>query len=1024
MNVSAWAIKKPVPSLLLFVLLTIVGLISFNKMGIQNFPDVDLPIITISATLEGASPTQLENDVARKIEDQIATIDKVKHINTSISQGSVVLTIEFEFEKDGEEALSQIRNAIDIATPELPSSMDPPVISKVTTSGEPFVTYAIASNEMDIRQLSWFVDNSLDKELRKIKGIGSVNRIGGVDREINVLLDSTKLASLGLTAEQVTNQLYNMQKDLTAGEGRIAIQNQSIRVLAAARSANELKAIYLPVDQERFVQLKDVGRVIDTYTEKTQIAQLNGNEIIAVELTRSKGTSEVDVSERVNDAIKSIKDKYPNVEITKVYDTTGPVLENYAGSMNMLYEGALLAVIVVFWFLRDWRATLVSATALPLSVIPTFLVMHLLGFSINQLTLLSLALVIGILVDDAIVEVENIMRHLNMGKTPFQAAMEAANEIGLAVVATTFTLVAVFLPTGFMSGVSGKFFEQFGLTAAVAVLFSLLVARMLTPMLAAYLMKNKKHEAKDSWLMHKYLEVASWCQTHRKTTIGSSLFFFVGSVAILPLLPTGFVPASDIGQTQVTIELPPGSQLSESIFTVDEARKKLSTIDEIKSVFAVIGNSTGSGSVQGQANSSGNVRFNKLVLDLSHRDNRQSSQVEVEKEIRNVLASLPGVRVSVGGTNSGESLEITLVGDSPLALKKTALSVEKELQAIPGLGSLTSGISLQQPEIQILPDYEKASRLNITSAQLANVVRLATYGDYEQILPKLNLAERQIPIRVKQSETNRTSLERIENIKIPTAAGMTLLGNVATISLGSSDSVINRLDRERQITIKVELGGQSMGEVMSKVASLPTLQHLPKGVRQVDAGEAESMKELFSSFGIAMLLGLLCIYVVLVLLFHDFMQPATILAAIPLSAGGAFFALFVTNNSLSLPSVIGVIMLMGVVTKNSILLVEYAVIARRELGMKRKEALIDACHKRARPIVMTTIAMAMGMLPTAIGLGGDPSFRAPMAIVVIGGLITSTFLSLIVIPVVFTYVDDFMMIIVKLIRRQGLRQLA
>ena len=1018
MNISAWSIKNPVPAVLLFILLTIVGLFSFHKMGIQNFPDIDFPMITVTATLEGASPSQLENDVARKLEDQISSIDKVKHINTTISRGSVSIAVEFEFEKDGEEALSQIRNAIDIVSPELPANMQPPVIAKVTTSGDPFVTYMVRADNMDLQQLSWFVDNTLNKAIRQVKGVGAVTRLGGVEREIQVILNSSKLAALELTAETVTNQLLNMQQDISAGESRIASKNQTIRVLAATHNANELSQIFLPTGSGRFVKLSEIADVIDTYAERDEIAQFNGDEVIAIQVTRSKGSSEVDVSKRVEEAIALLRIQYPEITLEQAYDTTSPVVENYQGSMNMLYEGAFLAVLVVFLFLKDWRATLVSAAALPLSVIPTFAVMYLLGFSINQLTLLSLALVIGILVDDAIVEVENIMRHLQMGKTPLQAAMEAANEIGLAVVATTFTLVAVFLPTGFMSGISGKFFEQFGMTAAIAVLFSLLVARMLTPMLAAYLMKANTHEHKSSRLMHLYTQTASWCQHHRKSTIAGALCFLAASVAILPLLPTGFVPPADIAQTKVMIELPPGSQLADSEDLVAAATARILTLPEVNDVFAVVGKALTSGAGPGQASSSGSARLSTLVVSLSHRTDRHESQVFIEKQIRDLLASLPGARFNVGGTNSGESLQITLVSESSIALKQAALDVEKDLRKLPGLGSISSGISVQQPEIQIVPHYVKAARLGVSSTQLANIIRLATYGDYEQSLPKLNLPERQIPVRVRQENNSREHLESLRRIQVPTNSGMTMLGNLADIYLGAGDSEIKRLDRMRQITVKVELGGQSIGDVMAAVSALPSLKQLPGNVRQVDAGEAENMSELFTSFGTAMLLGLLCIYIVRVLLFHDFMQPATILAAIPLSAGGAFFALLVTNNSLSLPSVIGVIMLMGVVTKNSILLVEYAVIARREFGFSRYKALMDACQKRARPIVMTTIAMGMGMLPTAIGIGADPSFRGPMAIVVIGGLITSTFLSLLVIPVVFTYVDDLVIWLSKVFQKE------
>jgi hydrophobe/amphiphile efflux-1 (HAE1) family protein len=1016
MNFSAWSIRNPVPAILLFVVLTVLGLIGLSRLPVQNFPDMDLPTINVSATLEGAAPAQLETEVARKLEDQIATLSGIEHVATTVTDGSVAISVQFELEKNSEEAQNQVRNAVDSVRAQLPSEMQAPTVSKVTTSGGAIATYTVQSDRMTEETLTWFVDNDVAKVMRATAGVGEVSRVGGVDREVRVELDPARLNGLGVSAATVAAQLTAVQKDLSGGEGRLAGQNQSLRTLGAVGTAAEVAALPIPLGDGRHARLDQLAKVSDTHAERSSYALIDGKPAVAFQITRTKGASEVDVVEAVAASVAKLQARYPQVTFAKAYDTVQPTVENYEGSMHLLYEGAALAVLVVFWFLRDWRATVVSALALPLSVIPTFAAMYFMGFTLNMLTLLALSLVIGILVDDAIVEVENIVRHLRMGKSPLQAATEAADEIGLAVIATTLTLVAVFLPTAFMGGIPGKFFRQFGLTAAVAVLASLLVARMLTPMMAAYLLKPEHDAAPDGWLMRRYLRLAAWCQHHRKTTTFAATGFFVASLALIPLLPTGFVPASDQSQTQVSIELAPGSRIEDTRAITDRALALIGSVQDVKRTFALVGTAVSAGG-PGGGTSSSDPRTATLTLSLTPRTERGYKQATIEKEIRQALAALAGARVSVGGGNTGESMQIVLAGDDSRQLEQAGKALERDLRSLKGIGSVTSDASLQRPEIQIRPDYARAAELGVTSSALAETVRVATYGDYSTGLGKLNLPQRQVYVRVRLADAARQDLDAIGQLRVKASNGSVPLASVASIGLGSSPSQTNRRDRLRQTTLKVELGGRSMGEVMREAEQLPALQSLPAGVTKLAAGDAERMAELFGSFGLAIGVGVLCIYIVLVLLFHDFLQPVTILAALPLSVGGALVALLATDNSLSMPSVIGLLMLMGVVTKNSILLVEYAVMARREHGMARFDALMDACHKRAQPILMTTIAMGVGMLPIALGIGADPSFRAPMAIGVIGGLLTSTLLSLLVSPVVFTYVDDLVQWIGRQTRR-------
>ena len=1009
MNVSAWAIRNPVPALMVFVLLCAGGMMSFNLMKVQNFPDLDLPTITVSASLPGASPSQLENDVARKIENSIATLQSVKHIYTKVQDGGVVITTEFRLEKPVQEALDEVRSAVSRVRAELPGDLRDPITTKLDLAAQPVLAYAISSTRMDDEALSWFVDDTLTRQLLKVPGVGAVNRVGGVAREMSIALDPTRLQALGTSAADISRRLRQIQQESAGGRTDLAGGEQPVRTLATVQTAADLGAMEISLSDGRRVRLDRVAEVTDTVAERRSSAYLDGKPVVGFEVSRSRGASEVEVGEGVRAALATLKEARPDIALTEAFDFATPVAEEYHGSLALLYEGAILAVIVVWLFLRDWRATFVSAVALPLSVIPAFIGIHLLGFSINVVTLLALSLVVGILVDDAIVEVENIVRHLRMGKTPYQAAMEAADEIGLAVIATTFTLIAVFLPTAFMAGIPGKFFKQFGWTASLAVLASLLVARLLTPMMAAYMMKPTGPSTGEGAVMRGYIRLAGWCLSNRLLTVLASLAFFVGSILLIPLLPTGFIPPDDTSQTQVHVELAPGSTLAQTEAMAERARELVAGVEHVKTIYTTVGGGSAGAdpfAPQGLAE----VRKATLTLLLDPRDARSVRKQVIEQRIREALTVLPGVRIKVGLGASGEKYVMVLSGDDPAALAEAAAAVEKDLRTIPGIGSIASSAALVRPELAVRPDLTRAADLGVTTAAIGETLRIATVGDYDTALPKVNLAERQIPVVVRLASSARENLATLERLAVPGSrpgAPPVMLGQVASLELSSGPAVINRYDRSRNVNFEVELSGQPLGEVSEAAENLPSMKNLPAGVRQTALGDAEVMGELFLSFGIAMLAGVLCIYVVLVLLFKDVLQPVTILAALPLSLGGAFVALLAASKSFSMPSLIGLIMLMGIATKNSILLVEYAVMARRNHGMSRRDALLDACHKRARPIIMTTIAMGAGMLPIALGHGmADPSFRSPMATAVIGGLITSTLLSLLVIPVVYAYVDD------------------
>ena len=1007
LNVSAYSIRNPLVAILLFVLLTLGGIYGFMQMKVQQFPDIDLPAVVVTVTLPGAAPSQLENDIAKKIENKLTSIEGVKHIRTSLQTGVATIATEFVLEKDIQEAVDDVRSAVGEVRGDLPAAANDPIITKVSTSGFPVVTYSVASENMNVEDLSWFVDDTVTKRLSDIPGVSTVSRIGGLQREITVAADPIALSGLKYPIAQLSNQITGIQQDSSGGEAEVGKTTQTIRVLGAVERASDLNNLQVAVPTGGTQALGRMAQITDGAADPSSIAKLDGETVVAFNITRSRGASEVEVMELVDAELAKLSADVGNIDIEKVYDRATPIAEDYQASLRMLIEGGLLAVVVVFLFLRNIRATFVAAVALPLSVIPTFLGMYLFGFSLNIISLLALSLVIGVLVDDAIVEVENIIRHLRMGKTPYEAAMEAADEIGLAVVATTFTLIAVFLPTAFMGGIVGQFFRQFGWTAALSIFASLMVARLITPMMAAYILRpEKKHVEKQSALMDWYLKVVSWTLHHRWITMGATLILFVASLALVKLLPTSFIPDNDIDQTRVEIELTPDVALEDTERVAAMASERILAMPEVTHIFTSVGEAQAA-----MEASSGGKAENIAGLDivLAPRAERASKQ-EIERQISSMLSEVPGARFTVGLSSGGETgYNFSLTSTDPRLLEQTAQQMMAEIRALPSAGAVTSDRSLPRQELTVTPDRLAMADKGVTTQDIATTLRVATVGDYEQRLSKLNLDTRQVPIVVRLPDIAKQNVSQLEGLYVPSAlpAGQGVrVGEVASLNFGTGPAQISRLDRERAISITVQPANGELGDLVQAVKSIPSMQQLPASITIIDQGQAENMAELFSGFVIAMSVGVVCILGVLILLFGRILQPFTILMALPLSIGGAFVGLVITNSSLSMPSMIGFIMLMGIATKNSILLVDYALIAQRR-GLARFDAIIDSCRKRARPIIMTTIAMGAGMMPLVFGWGdADPTFRRPMAAAVLGGLVTSTLLSLVVIPVVYTLMDD------------------
>lgn len=1010
MNLATWSIRNPIPSILLFVALMAAGVVGFSQLGRQDLPDLDLPTVKIELRQPGAASSQLETEVARKVENALATLRGLKHVRTQINDGLVAMTVSFVLERNLNEALADVKDSIDRLRNDLPTDLEEPSVSKVQVGpGGAMLTYAIASEQMDEEALSWFVDDRLAKAIQAVKGVSDYTRVGGVKREIAVRLDPAKLLALSASVADVSRSLKRMQLDSSGGRGQISQAEQGVRVLAAYTSAEELARMTVVLQDGRQVRLDQIASIEDGPAERSQAALLDGKAAVGFQVWRTKGFDEVEIAAGIERALTKIQTEMPGLKIVKINSKVEHTLEQYEGSMHMLYEGAILSVLVIWLFLRDWRATLIGAIALPLSIVPAFAFMAWAAYSLNTITLLALAVVVGILVDDAIVEVENISRHMNTGKPVRQATEDAVNEIALAVLATTSTLIVVFLPTAFMPGVPGLVFKQFGWTIVVAVAFSFLVARIITPMMAVAMVKPGHAQDEDGLWMRRYLQCVNWCLNHRWKTVLAGLVFFALSLAMIPFLPTGFIPASDRGTTTVSIELAPGASLEQTLSMSENARHAIKDIAGIKTIFTQLGDAN--------RREAGELRRASLVVVLRERSERPHQQV-IESTIRERLRQLPGARFSLSGGGSGEKLELILSGNQAEALIDTARALESQLRQVPRLHSIISTASLERQDIVVRPHVALAAERGVSTQVIAETLRFALSGDKTAALAKLNVEERQLDIRVSLPPEVRGDLQAIAALRVPSRAGLVPIESVAQVSLEAGPSQIDRYDRERQVTITADLGGLALGEALKTAKNLPAIKNMPASVRLLESGDAEMQAELFKGMSAAMSIGILCVYVVLVLLFKDWFQPLTILSAVPLSVGGAFAALLLSRGELSLPSMIGLVMLMGIVTKNSILVVDFAVVAMRD-GMSQRDALLDACRKRVQPIVMTTVAMSVGMLPLALGFGADASFRQPMAIAVIGGLVSSTLMSLLMVPVVFTYVAGLETRILSLLGRHS-----
>jgi multidrug efflux pump subunit AcrB len=1011
LNISAWSIRHPLPAVVFSIILLVLGWISFTKLAITRLPSADIPVISVAVSQFGAAPAELESQVTKTIEDGVSGVEGVRHISSSITDGLSVTTIQFALETNTDRALNDVKDAVTRVRANLPQNVNEPLIQRVDVIGLPIVTYAAISPGKTPEQLSYFVDDVVKRALQGVRNVAQVERIGGVEREILVSLDPDRLQAAGLTAVDVSRRLRGTNVDLAGGRAEIGKNDQAIRTLAGAKTLNELAGTMISLPTGGEVRLDDLGTVTDTIADRRTFARFNGEPVVALGIKRSKGASDVVVAAAVQKRIDALKIAHPEVDL-KLIDTSVEFTKgNYEAAISTLFEGAILAVIIVLLFLRDIRATIIAAISLPLSIFPAFWAMDLLGFSLNLVSFLAITLSTGILVDDAIVEIENIVRHMRMGKSPYRAALEAADEIGLAVIAISLTIIAIFAPASFMSGIAGQFFKQFGITVSVQVFFSLLAARFVTPVLAAYFLKDHPHDdPPPGRILQAYLRLVTWSVKHYLITVLIGFGIFAASIGSISLLSQGFLPAQDTARSLLAMELPPGSQLAYTEKVTEQIVARLRKRPEVRSIF-VDGGRVPPGTFE--------VRRAALIINYTPKTDRRITQRELELSISKELENVPDIRFWFLDENGLRAISLVVTGADSNIVSNVASELANQMKRIPLIANVISETSLDRPELRIQPRADLAARLGVSTESLSETIRVATIGDVGPALAKFDAGGRQVPIRVQLEDGARGDLNVLEQLRVPLGGGRggVPLSVVADIKLDQGPTSINRYDRERQATVAADLVGTSaLGDATKKIYELPVMKSLPKGVTVNPSGDAESLNELSAGFATAITAGLMMVYAVLVLLFGTFLQPITILFSLPLSIGGAIAALLLTGKQLTTPVWIGILMLMGIVTKNAIMLVEFAVESMRD-GKTREYAIIDAGMKRARPIVMTTIAMAAGMMPSALAFGAGGEFRSPMALAVIGGLIFSTILSLVFVPAMFMLMDDIGTLIWRFAKR-------
>jgi HAE1 family hydrophobic/amphiphilic exporter-1 len=1016
MKISAWAIRNPIPVALLFILLTLAGIVAFLRMPVNQFPNVQPAIVTVTISQSGAAPTEMENQITRPIENALTGVAGIKNVNSTVTTGVSSTTLEFELGTDLQKAVDDVRTIVDRTRVQLPAGIDPPSVQRLDLDAAPVMTYAVSAPQMTESQLAWFIDNEVSRVLQAQSGVAQVARIGGVSREIVVILDPERMAALDINAAQVNNALAAFNSDNPGGRASVGAVEQTIRVIGSAQDIPAIRGLTIPV-QGRYVRLSDIAEVGDGQGEVRGFARLNGRPAVAIQISKTSKASDVTVDGAVKEGIAQLSRAHPDVTFTEIVSTADLTKRSFEATLDVLIEGIVLAIVVVYLFLRDWRATAIAATAMPLSLIPTFIFMAALGFSLNGLTLLALTLVIGILVDDAIVEIENIEKRIERGETPYRAALIGADAIGLAVIATTATIIAVFAPVSAIPGEIGQFFKEFGLTVAAAVTFSLIVARLLTPLMAAYFLTPHEHRTSigaGGGLHPTHARVLDWALARPWKCAAIGGLLFVLAIAIAATLPFGFQATPNRNYVYISVEGAPGATRQDMSDAIEQATRIIRRQPDVEAVFAQVGSTSG-GSMLGGGGGGADLGSGTVTVVLKH--DRAHSSEQFQALVAPQLRQIAEARFYNQGNFGQAGVSVVLAGQDGAALERVQMQLLREMRSLRSISDPRPSPAAPGPELIVTPRPAEAARLGVDSRALANVLRVATMGDIDATVAKYSAGEQRLPIRVRLPESARGDLDTIANLRVPTLNGKTTpLSSVADFRFQSGPGKIVRFDRERRIAVEADLAvGGAIGSALADVRKLPTMQNLPAGVHEAQQGQTQRLSELVTGFVLAVIAGIGLTFTVLVLLFRSFFKPIVIMGALPLSMIGAFAALRLFGLALDLPVFIGLLMLLGLCAKNSILLVEFAIEAERA-GATAREALIEASRQRTRPIIMTSMAMIAGMLPTALAVSEGSETRQPMAVAVIGGMLTSTLLSLFLVPVIYEIIDG--------IEQRALRRLA
>ncbi|HEX2865773.1 MAG TPA: efflux RND transporter permease subunit [Ignavibacteriales bacterium] len=1017
MKLADVSIKRPVFATMMIFALVVLGLFALTRLNVDLYPDVDIPVVTITTVLPGAGPEQIESDVTKPIEDAVNPVAGVDHIQSTSQEGVSIIIVQFKLEADGKAAAQEVREKVAAIRSTLPTDIKEPVIQRYDPASLPILTLTVSGQRPE-KELTTFTKDVIKKRLENVPGVGSVDLIGGAEREIHIDVDLERLKAYSLSINDVVQAVGASNVEIPGGNLDQGSRQLLLRTMGKFQNIEDFGKIIIVSKSGNIVRLNEVAQISDAAVDRTSLSRYNGKTAVGLNILKQSGANTVEVADAVQKQLKTMQSEIPSdIKVATAKDNSTFIRESVSDVLFDIVYGGLLAVLVVYLFLANMRSTIISAIALPTSIITTFMMMYILNFTLNMMSLLALSLAVGLLIDDAIVVIENIYRHLDQGETPLEAAKSATNEIGLAVLATTFTIVAVFVPVAFMPGIVGRFFYQFGITVSVAVLVSLFVAFTLTPMLSSrWLKKEDEHLDKSGnilhrmlyyfnhsfeWLNAKYHTALAWGLKHRVLVVIGSIAVFFGSMFMMRFLGSEFFPSTDRGEFTIQVNAAAGTSIEQTDQMCRVIEGKLRNVKEVTNLLTTVGGP--------------NIPVNKatILVELTKKGERKRSQDEIISSLRSELINFPGANLNykVEGGPGGQDKPITLSvrGADINKIDEIAEKVKSIVHSTKGAVDVESSLEASKPEVRVKIDRDKAADLGVNVLSVASSVRSMVDG---YVATKYQEGNEQYDVRVRLKENNRKSIADIENLSImsnkmgPRGEKINVrLGDVADVYEGVGPSKINRYDRQREIRVDADLSGRPMGEVLGDAMKQASKLPLPAGYSISVVGQGQQQAESFMNILISLALAIVFVYIVLAMQFESFVYPFSIMLSLPMAIVGAVLALIAFGSSLSVMSMIGIIMLMGLVTKNAILLIDFTN-TLRERGMSRTEALLQAGPTRLRPILMTTLAMIFGMIPVALGMGEGSEFRSPMGQAVIGGLITSTILTLLVVPVVYTIIDD------------------